>query len=77
MAPRAEMFQQKVVEAKEACRTAKGLIMKLRGSLGQLETERDTACSELYAAQWLIIDASSSLPSFPRLRGRVFCPRTP
>lgn len=59
------MSQHKVVEAEEARRMAKGLITKLRGSLGLLETERDTACSKLYEAQQLIIDASSSLPSFP------------
>ena len=66
------MSQQKVVEVEEAHRTAEGMVAKLRGSLVLLETTRDATCFELYEAQQLIVGASSSLPSFPHPRGRVF-----
>ena len=68
----AKVSWQKVAEVEEARQTAKGIIMELRSSLGLLETTRDATCSELHEAQELVVGASSSLPSFPRLRGGFF-----
>ena len=77
MEVRAEVSRQKVTEVEEARWMAERMVMELRGSLGLLEIMRDATRSKLHEAQQLITGASSSLPSFPHLWGRVFCSRSP